>query len=146
VAAVACAVGVVLVIVFNGSIIGHTGSVEGVWAFIAVLVTAIVLLVMGFYFLRHMKRIIDRVKEGDPFIPENADRLTAMAWLMLAMHLIAIPFEGAAIWLADEFGEEPTAGPFSGGGNGLLLILTLFILARVFKRGTEMREELEGTV
>jgi hypothetical protein len=31
-------------------------------------------------------------------------------------------------------------------GNGLLLVLVLFILARVFRQGTAMREELEGTV
>ncbi len=31
-------------------------------------------------------------------------------------------------------------------GNGLLLMLILFILARVFRKGAEMRAELEGTV
>ena len=37
----------------------------------------------------------------------------------------------------------------SGDGfslTGILMVLILFILARVFKRGAEMREELEGTV
>jgi hypothetical protein len=41
-------------------------------------------------------------------------------------------------------------GLFSTGGGisfgGFLLALVLFILARVFRKGTEMREELEGTV
>ena len=35
---------------------------------------------------------------------------------------------------------------FGFSGGGLLLMLVLFILARVFRRGAEMREELEGTV
>ena len=30
--------------------------------------------------------------------------------------------------------------------GGLILILTLFILARVFRHGAAMREDLEGTV
>ena len=30
--------------------------------------------------------------------------------------------------------------------NGLLLMLILFILARVFRKGADMRAELEGTV
>jgi hypothetical protein len=30
--------------------------------------------------------------------------------------------------------------------GGLLLALTLFILARVFRQGAAMREDLEGTV
>ena len=30
--------------------------------------------------------------------------------------------------------------------NGLLLALVLFILARVFRTGAKMREDLEGTV
>ena len=30
--------------------------------------------------------------------------------------------------------------------NGLLLVLVLFILARVFKTGAQMRDDLEGTV
>lgn len=36
-----------------------------------------------------------------------------------------------------------------GGGidaSGILLVILLFILARVFRKGTEMREDLEGTV
>lgn len=28
----------------------------------------------------------------------------------------------------------------------LMLVLTLFILSRIFKRGAEMRAELEGTI
>ena len=30
--------------------------------------------------------------------------------------------------------------------SGILLVVILFILARVFRHGTTMREELEGTV
>jgi hypothetical protein len=30
--------------------------------------------------------------------------------------------------------------------GGIILVLTLFVLARVFKHGAAMREDLEGTV
>jgi hypothetical protein len=30
--------------------------------------------------------------------------------------------------------------------GGVILSLTLFVLARVFRKGTDMREDLEGTV
>ena len=35
---------------------------------------------------------------------------------------------------------------FGFDGGGILLILILFILARVFRHGAAMREDLEGTV
>ena len=45
---------------------------------------------------------------------------------------------------ADMFGESDTGWDLSL--NGILAILLVFILAGIFERGAEMREELEGTV
>lgn len=103
-------------------------------------------LYLGFRFFIHMLRIVKSVGEGDPFVPANADRLTAMAWIMLSINVIAIPLSGLAIYLVELVGEEPATAEVGVDFGGLVLILTLFILARVFRHGTEMREDLEGTV
>ena len=94
---------------------------------------------------RLLARMVGTVSEGDPFVPENATRLSRMAWLMLAIQLLGIPLMALATWL------ENLTGDTNPGDNGIslsaiLLVLILFILARVFRKGTEMREELEGTV
>jgi hypothetical protein len=114
-----------------------------------VLVLASVLMAILFQIFRLLKRIVDTVGEGDPFVPQNARRLTQMAWLTLAGQVVTLPIGAIAMWLGDETegvreGDIHVDGGFDG--NGLLLILILFILARVFRKGAEMRAELEGTV
>jgi hypothetical protein len=98
-----------------------------------------------------LKRIVDTVGEGDPFVPMNARRLTQMAWLTLAMQLVTLPIGSLAVWIGAEMtklGAHTDIDDVQMGisGNGLLLMLILFILARVFRQGAAMRDELEGTV
>ena len=116
------------------------------WLIVALLLVVAGLLYLGFRFFRHMLHIVQSVSEGDPFTPANADRLTAMAWLMLTITAISIPVAALAVYITKVAGED--AGNIDVGvdGGGILLILTLFVLARVFRKGTEMRADLEGTV
>lgn len=113
-----------------------------------VLVGAAGLLALGVYFLLLLRRIVNSVGEGDPFIPENADRLSRMAWVAIIGQAAAVPVGIAVIWIAGiaADSDEHVQADFGFSGTGVLLVLILFILARVFRRGTEMREELEGTV
>lgn len=93
---------------------------------------------------RHLRKIIDSVGEGDPFVPENARRLRAMGWLSLVIQAVTIPAASVAKWL-----EHEIKGAHFGFGvslSALLLTLLLFVLARVFERGTALRDDLEGTV
>ncbi|TYC89355.1 DUF2975 domain-containing protein [Novosphingobium sp. BW1] len=119
-------------------------------AMVGALVLIVVLLAMITAMLWLLKRIIDTVGEGDPFVPINATRMTIMAWLSLAVQIVALPLAGLATWIHNvtEMDDMETAINFDSGfdGNGILLMLVLFILARVFRKGAEMREELEGTV
>ena len=57
-------------------------------------------------------------------------------------------FESLATWIKAVSGEAANDIDVDVGldGGGILLILVLFILARVFRQGSAMREELEGTV
>lgn len=112
---------------------------------IAVLATA--LLGALFVFFGKMRKIIASVGEGDPFIAENANRLNSMAWLLLAVEILALLVGFLRLHLANLH---------SGGGErldfsvydltGFIVILVLFILARVFRQGAAMRADLEGTV
>ena len=107
----------------------------------------VVLSVLAFFFLRHLRRIVDSVKDGDPFVPVNADRLRHMAWLAIAMQVVLIAITPTIMW----FDALPHRQNVHHGSDGLsfaalVLAMLLFILARVFRVGTAMREELEGTI
>ena len=88
--------------------------------------------------------MVDTVRMGDPFVAENAYRLQAIAWLLLALQLI-----GIAIGLIGKAISTP-AHPFHLDAgfsvNGWLAVILTFVLARVFAEGTLMREDLEGTI
>ena len=115
-------------------------------AIVAVLMLAMVIVGMAFYFFGRMRQIVLTVEEGDPFVPENAERLTLMAWLMLGMQALALPAAGLAVFIASRLGEDAGNVDASFDLSGIILVITLFILARVFRKGTEMRDDLEGTV
>jgi hypothetical protein len=121
-------------------LVGQGAPPETIWAIAALLLMSAVLAVLGFYFARHLYRIVGSVGEGDPFVPANAERLRAMAWIAVAVHVVAI----LGRWAADVTRDVhfKVDAPLAG----LFLALVLFILARVFREGTRMREDLEGTV
>ncbi|MEW4449033.1 DUF2975 domain-containing protein [Qipengyuania sp. JC766] len=121
------------------------------WSALAVLALALAIVVLFFLFFDKLRRIIRTVGEGDPFVPQNARRLSLMAWYMLAVQLVALPLTAIGVYLAGIFSElDEVSLTVDGGwgfdGSSILLIITLFILARVFRQGARMREDLEGTV
>lgn len=123
---------------------GHGAPPETIWVIVVLLLLSACLAVLGFYFSRHLYRIIGTVGDGDPFVPVNADRLRAMAWISVAVHVVAVPMAMLGNWV-----RHVTHDLHFDAGlplTGLFLALVLFILARVFREGTRMREELEGTV
>ena len=70
-----------------------------------------------------------------------------MGWLALAIQLVAVPMTRLAVW----FDAAPFAPNFHHNENGisvggLILVLILFVLARVFREGARLREEVEGTI
>ena len=153
----AIAIGSILVVVMVGILFKQIYVMEqlteqGITAPAWQVLTAIEL-ILGFIvatiacaheWLKHLQRLIASVSEGDPFVPVNADRLTRMGWLTVAIQLLAIPVGGIGGWLESAV-KEATAD-FGISLGGFLLAMVLFILARVYRRGAEMREELEGTV
>lgn len=116
----------------------------------ALLAILFVMLAALFVFFGKLRAIIATVGEGDPFVPANARRLERMAWLLLAVQALVWPALFCAAFLADWAKDvEGLNLDLTGDGislTGLLMVLVLFILARVFRHGAAMRDDLEGTV
>ncbi|WP_324262222.1 DUF2975 domain-containing protein [Altererythrobacter sp. H2] len=128
---------------------GITAGPELVGAVLLVMVAVFVFLGLAVYFLMLLLRIVGSVKEGDPFIAINAERLSRMGWIALASQLATIPLAAVVLWIDELVGDVEDVHidtDLGVSGEGLLLVLILFILARVFRKGAEMRDELEGTV
>ena len=91
-------------------------------------------------------RIIDTASAGDPFVTENADRLNVIAWLLLAIQLVGVLADVAPNLLPDKIKDQTHVGFDGFSASGILAVLLIFVLAQIFRRGSEMRGELEGTV
>jgi hypothetical protein len=99
-------------------------------------------------------KIVETAMTGDPFVDENASRLARTGWLLLGIYGVGM-VTGAAVMgmmpqkLMEMAGEEGAKIQISGiepSPVGILAILLIFVLAQIFRRGSEMRAELEGTV
>ena len=90
-------------------------------------------------------RIIDTASHGDPFVAKNADRLNHIGFLLLAIQVIGFVTETALNMLPDKI-RDHVSGGFDVSASGILAALLIFVLAQIFRRGSEMRAELEGTV
>lgn len=101
-------------------------------------------LVLLWTIMRKLLAIIASVEDGNPFVRANALRLRTIGWIMVGLQVIGMPLAITAGKVADMFGDSDTG--YELPINGILSILLVFILAGIFERGAEMREELEGTV
>lgn len=106
----------------------------------AIIVLGIVAAVIVHTILRRLLAIVDTVRAGDPFILENARRLTAVAWSMLAIEVLRLVILGiaSAVWENGRL-PGPTLAPW-------FAVLMLFVLAGVFQHGARLRADLAGTV
>lgn len=93
------------------------------------------------WFLLTLEKIVGSVKAGSPFVAVNADRLARMGWIALLLKLVSLAESGL-------MPAMPYALRFASrlSGPDVLVILVLFILARVFRQGAAMHADLEGTI
>lgn len=87
--------------------------------------------------------MVATVRDGDPFTAANAQRLQAIGWALLALQLLDLLFGAFSWWFAALHVDFATWSPSFGGWIATLM---LFVLARVFRRGAEMRDDLAMTV
>lgn len=121
------------------------------WLLPATMVIGLAIVGLVLAFLDQLRRIVATVGQGDPFAPVNAARLTRMGWLALGFTLLQVPVAMLGSFLeqlVERANSADAAMTLDGDVSveGIVLALTLFILARVFRHGAAMREDLEGTV
>ena len=106
-----------------------------------------IMLLLLWQFIRRLRQLVETVNT-DPFVRANARRLREMGWITLFAFIPTVMLTGVGSWFADLFENTGHEMHFDGGIDvgQIVLILLLFILARVFEHGADMREELEGTV
>ena len=110
----------------------------------AIAVIGLVSVPLNYAILKRLLAMVQTVRAGDPFVPANADRLQAVAWVLLALQLFSLVVETIADAVAIPGRPLDLDAGFSI--NGWLAVLLTFLLARVFAHGTMMRNDLEGTV
>jgi hypothetical protein len=97
--------------------------------------------------VRATSGIVETAICGDPFVGDNAERLKRIGWLLLGVMVIQFLSTTIVAWIAP---DNNIAGHVDGGSGpslaGGLAVLLIFVLARIFRHGSEMRAELEATV
>lgn len=118
------------------------------WLVISAFALIGVAIALAIRFFERLYDIVVSVDAGDPFTPVNAERLRAMGWLSLAGQLVFLPVAAIGEFLTPYLARlgETYQADFGIDPGGVLLVLLLFILASVFERGSELRDDLEGTV
>lgn len=99
---------------------------------------------LNYLVLKRLLGMVETVRMGDPFVAANAERLQAIAWVLLGLQLLSIVI--GAIGKAVSTPAHPVNLDAGFSINGWLAVLLTFVLARVFAHGALMREDLEGTV
>jgi hypothetical protein len=104
-----------------------------------IMVAGLVSIPINHTILSRLRTIVDTVGAGDPFVVENARRLQAIAWSVLALETIHILIGTIASSAALDLDLDYSLTPW-------IAVLLIFVLARVFDHGARMRADLEGTV
>jgi Protein of unknown function (DUF2975) len=93
--------------------------------------------------LSRLLAMIETVRAGDPFAPENAARLKTIAWCLLVVQLFELAC-GLFISVLTRAGAD--VGDWDPSLSGWIAVLLLFVLARVFEEGARIRADLEAMV
>jgi hypothetical protein len=109
-----------------------------------IMVIGILAVPLGHLIYTRLLAIVETVREGDPFLLENAERLKTIAWSIVGLELmhvgVVLLANGVVVGTEKvDIGDKFSITPW-------LTILLLFVLVRVFDQGARMRDELAGTV
>lgn len=121
---------------------GIDGAVMVIWLrWVVVIIVPVIPL--AHIILTRLAAMIESVPHGTALSVLNARRLQQIAWALMGINVLDLAFGIVTVWAESRMG--------SGLGwsftlTGWLAALMLLILARVFREGAVMREELEGTV
>jgi hypothetical protein len=110
-------------------------------------IAGLILLALCILIFRALDQIVGSAIGGDPFVTANADRLSHIGWLLVSVYGVQFVMGAAmGILLPDQLKDNIQFGAFEISPIGILAMLLVFVLAQIFRHGSEMRAELEGTV
>ena len=127
-----------LVTKYHGHYIGET---IGLLRLTGVL--GLVACVAVYHLFSPLLAILATVRAGDPFVVANADRLQRIGWALFAIQLFDLALGGIVLAL-DRIGVDHAT--WVPGFTGWIGVVMLFVLARVFRVGASMRDDLAMTV
>ena len=91
-----------------------------------------------------LRKILSTLADGDPFVPENAPRLTQIAMaigLIEVIRMCSVLILAATVDLGEGYVANININLAVWGA-----VIVLLILAQVFKEGTRLREEQKMTI
>ena len=86
--------------------------------------------------------MIEAVRAGDPFVPENAVRLKTIAWCLLGVQIFDLMC-GVMAAIMNAAGSNID---WSFSATGWVAVVLVFVLARVFEEGARIRADLEAMI
>jgi hypothetical protein len=92
--------------------------------------------------LSRLLGIIETVRRGDPFVAENAGRLKVIARCLLAVQLLQLAY-GLIVQIMDHAGARID---WTFSITGWMAVVLLFVLARIFEEGTQIRDDLGAMI
>ena len=107
---------------------------------------AIAALALIQFIFRALRRVVASASVGDPFIEANAVELVRVAWLLLGVTVIDALIKPTVYLLAPAAVRAKVHDTVHISVTGLFAVLLIFVLAQIFRRGSEMRAELAGTI
>ena len=125
--------------------VAMTGDEIGRMA-LAAFAGAIAALALVQFILRALRRVVASASVGDPFVAANAVDLVRVAWLLLGVDVIDAMIKPMVYLLAPDAVRAKMHGMVHISVTGLFAVLLIFVLAQIFRRGSEMRAELVGTI
>jgi hypothetical protein len=85
-----------------------------------------------------LRAIVDSARSGDPFVPGNAARLRRIGWLVLMGDFLVTSSRSIALHHGITFPPIEL--------SSLVMVLLIFVLARIFEAGARMRTEIQETI
>lgn len=122
------------------------------WVSAGFVFVMLLIMLLSYFTIDRLRKVLASVREGDPFNRTNGVRLRGMGIAIFVIQILTGVLGaliGVIISLLGEVkeGEQMVvSGEFGLSLSGILLVLLLIVLARVFDRGADMRDELDGTI
>jgi hypothetical protein len=92
--------------------------------------------------LSRLLDMIETVRAGDPFAPENAVRMKTIAWCLLGIQV----FHLVCGVMAAAMNAAGSRIDWSFSATGWIAVALLFVLAQVFAEGARIRSDLEAMI